>query len=389
MISYKYQIVELGYQSKYSFNLEKAFLSAVQELHVPSSSFEFINQSDLYAKFKRNQPCFSIYYGDYSGNSKHLKEVQVLLDAGVPVLPIFNDSFSAEIPGLLENQNGLKFESNQASKIVNLCLESFGLLRSSRKVFISYKRNESSSVAIQLYEALERNNFDCFLDTHSIKQGEPFQEELWHRMTDCDVIVLLNTPGFLTSRWCKEEIAEAGVKKIGVVQLIWPQNKLAATDEVCHPFPLSKSDFKCSRFKSHLKSQLVDKTVSRILNEVESLRARNLASRRDHLISEFLNVAKKVGRKMEVQPHMFITESLPNDKRILFVPSIGIPRSLDFHQSEEIKKEISEFEIDKLYLIYDDLRIRDKWLNHLDWLNEYLEVRTIKKQRFEEWLKKN
>jgi len=389
MSDYKYQIVQLGYQSKYLFDFKKEFLSAVKELNVPKNSFEFINHSDLDSKFKRNQPCFSIYYGDYLGNSKHINEVQLLLSAGVPVLPIFNDSFSNEIPDLLENQNGLKFEPNQVSKIVNLCLESFGLLRITRKVFISYKRNESSSVAIQLYEALERNNFDCFLDTHSIKQGEPFQEELWHRMTDCDVIVLLNTPGFLTSKWCKEEIAEAGVKKIGVVQLIWPQNKLAATDEVCHPFPLSKSDFKCRNFKSPLKSQLVDKTVSKIVNEVESLRARNLASRRDHLITEFINVARKVGRKMEVQPHMFITESLPNDKRKLFVPSIGIPRSLDYHQSEEIRKEILEFEIEELNLIYDDLRIRDKWLNHLDWLNEYLEIRTIKKQEFEVWLKNN
>ena len=74
-------------------------------------------------------------------------------------------------------------------------------------------------MAIQLYEALERNNFDVFLDTHSIKQGEPFQDELWHRMTDCDVIVLLNTKSFLESKWCKEEVAEASVKQIGVLAI--------------------------------------------------------------------------------------------------------------------------------------------------------------------------
>jgi len=389
MSNYKYQLVQLGYLSKYPFDLKKEFLSAVEELNLPKASFEFINHSNFDAKFKKNQPCFGIYYGDVLGNQKHLKYVQVLLDAGVPVLPIFNDSFSTEIPGLLENQNGLKFEPHLVSKIVNLCLESFGLLRSTRKVFISYKRNESSSVAIQLYEALERNNFDCFLDTHSIKQGEPFQEELWHRMTDCDVIVLLNTPGFLTSRWCKEEIAEAGVKKIGVVQLIWPEHKLAATDEVCYPFPLTKSNFESEDFNNAKTSRLNENTVSQIIHEVESLRARNLASRRDDLITEFLNVGKAIGRKMEVQPQRFITESLPNNKRKLFVPSIGIPRSFDCHQSEEIMKEIAEYEIENLYLIYDDLRIRDKWLNHLDWLNGYLEIRTLKKQKFEEWLKNN
>ena len=54
-----------------------------------------------------------------------------------------------------------------------------------------------------MYEALESHHFDVFLDTHSIEKGEPFQEELWHRMTDCDVILLLNTPDFLESHWCK------------------------------------------------------------------------------------------------------------------------------------------------------------------------------------------
>ena len=74
-----------------------------------------------------------------------------------------------------------------------------------------------------MYKALESHHFDVFLDTHSIEKGELFQEELWHRMTDCDVILLLNTPGFLESHWCKEELAEAGSKQIGIVQLVWAE----------------------------------------------------------------------------------------------------------------------------------------------------------------------
>lgn len=387
MSSYKYQIVELGYQSQYGINLAKEFTNSMKDLNIPIGSVEFIDHSNFQSSFKRNQPCFGIYYGDGLGNSKHLKETQQLLDDGVAVLPIFNDSFSIEIPKLLENQNGLKYEAESTQKVVNLIFESFGLLRNTRKVFISYKRNESSSAAVQLFEALERNNFDCFLDTHSIKQGEPFQDELWHRMTDCDVIVLLNTTGFLTSRWCKEEIAEAGIKKIGVIQLIWPDNKLAVTDEICYPFPLSSIDFNSGVYNSAVSSRFVDHVVDRIVNEVESLRARNQASRRDGLISEFLKAAKKVGRKMEVQPQRFITESLPSKKRRIFIPSVGIPQSIDCHQSEEIRKEVTEYDIEKLHLIYDDLRIRDKWINHLDWLNDKLDVKTIKKQEFDTWLK--
>ena len=67
------------------------------------------------------------------------------------ILPIFYNSFSNEIPKILENQNGLKYDNYQNDKIVNLVLESFGYLRTTRKVFISYRRDESTSIAIQLY----------------------------------------------------------------------------------------------------------------------------------------------------------------------------------------------------------------------------------------------
>ena len=42
-----------------------------------------------------------------------------------------------------------------------------------------------------------------------------------------------------------------------------------------------------------------------------------------------------------------------------------------------------------VFLIYDDLSILPKWIDHLDWMDKYLEVRTIKKHDFGEWLIKN
>ena len=62
---------------------------------------------------------------------------------------------------------------------------------------------------------------------------------------------------------------------------------------------------------------------------------------------------------------------------------------MDYNQSSVLKKEIKEYSIDEVYLIYDNVRIREKWLKHLEYLNEYLDVRTIKKQDFDLWLQKN
>ncbi|WP_236974842.1 toll/interleukin-1 receptor domain-containing protein [Membranihabitans maritimus] len=386
---YKYQLIILGDPGSVADEITKLFFSSVEDLKMPPDSFEVITRSDFSQAYSGNQPGFVVYFGNKQGHHKDLSEIDSLISEGAIILPVFYDSFKLEIPKSLKNQNGLKYDDSQKQKIVNLALESYGKLRSSRKVFISYKRNESTSVAIQLYEALEKSNFDVFLDTHSIKQGEPFQEELWHRMSDSDVIVILNTPGFLDSEWCKEEIAEANAKQIGVIQLIWPGHKMEDTNEVCIPYQLRASDFEDGIFQDKDHSRLQEYIVRGISSGVESLRARNLASRQDSLITEFLIAANKAGKSLQLQPERIITEDLGSNRRRLFVPSVGVPQSMDCNQSEEIKKEIADYEVDQIHLIYDDLRIRDKWLKHLDWLNQYLEIKTIKKQEFDLWLKQN
>ena len=388
-MEYKYQVIILGKLNGIEKEVQDLFFDKVKELNLQKDFYQFINSSELTTKYKGNQPAFVLYFGYEDGKFQDIIEVKKLLAEGNIVLPIFYNSFSKEIPIALENQNGLKYYKQQNEKIVNLILESFGKLRTTRKVFISYKRDESTSVAIQLYEALEKNNFDVFLDTHSIKQGEPFQDELWHRMTDCDVIVLLNTPSFLDSEWCEKEIAEASVKQIGVLQLIWPNHNLVSMAEICFPKYLQVSDFKENVYKDKDTSKLVEDIVNNIIQEVESIRARNLAARQDNLITEFMNLARSKGKDINLQPERFITEEIGQGQRRIFIPSVGIPKSTDYNQSSELKKEIKEYSVDEVYLIYDNIRIREKWLKHLDYLNEYLDVQTIKKQEFDLWLTNN
>lgn len=387
-MEYKYQIIILGSLTTVVDEITTLLYEKLGELNLQKNFYQIIRNYQVEKDYKGNQPTFVLYFGSQNGKFEDIAIIERLLNEGNIVLPIFYHSFINEIPQILANQNGLKYEQYQKDKIVSLILESFGNLRNTRKIFISYKRDESSSVAIQLYEALEKNNFDVFLDTHSIKQGEPFQDELWHRMTDCDVIVLLNTPHFLESEWCEKEIAEANVKQIGVLQLVWPTNKLASMAEVCFLRQMHPDDFIDCVFDNKDVSRLTDTTLKSIIQKVESIRARNLAARQDNLITEFLNIARKNGKNVYIQPERFITEEISINKRRIFIPSVGIPQSMDYNQSSVLKKEIKEYSVDEVYLIYDNVRIREKWLKHLEYLNEYLDVQTIKKQEFDLWLQK-
>jgi len=389
-MKYKYQLILLGTLGDLSKRLLVLFDKKIKDLKLQKDAFNIITEKNFFEDYTGNQPAFVIYFGNVDGKYNNIDIIQRLLKDGTMILPVFFEEFCFEkhIPEIIRGQNGLLYDKSKEDKIVNLALESFELLRSQRKVFVSYRRKESSSVAIQLYEALERNNFDVFLDTHSIKQGEIFQDELWHRMTDCDVIVLLNTKGFLESRWCKEEIAEANAKQIGIVQLVWPNHQLEKMAEVCLHMQLKNSHFSYCLFKNKY-SKFKQSFIDELAQNVESIRARNLAARQDNLITEFTNLAVKYGKKVNLQPERFITEELTDSKRRIFIPTVGIPQSMNCYQSHELKNQIKEYEVESIHLIYDDLRIKDKWLKHLEWLNKYLEVKTIKKQDFDQWLQRN
>ncbi len=392
-MKYRYQLIFLGENDSVRNSISDDIQRKLKDLGLVGDMIKIIDANNFGSEYLGNQPAFGIYFGDVAGDFKDLSIAEKLVKDGTMILPIFFGSFSTDIPAILSNQNGLHYSATELDRISNIVLQAFELLRETRKIFISYRRSESTSIAIQLFEALESHNFDVFLDTHSIGMGEPFQDELWHRMTDCDVIVLLNTPGFLERHWCKEELAEAGAKQIGIVQLVWPNHKIKDIDPtsyLSYPIQLIEDNFidKLYVETDKDKPKFSSESIKKILQEVESVRARNLAARQDNLITEFRNIAAKSGRAVTVQPEKILTEDLPDGKRVIYIPTIGIPQSKNC-QSAEVKKELMGYKDVSIRLIYDDLRIRDKWLKHLDWLNDNFkkDIKTLRKQEFEPWLK--
>src|SRR3546814_9098176 len=82
--------------------------------------------------------------------------------------------------------------------------------------------------------------FDVFLDTHDIRPGDPFQDVLWHRLVDSDVMVMLDTPTYFDSRWTRQEIGRARAQEIQVLRVIWPEhtpNKLTDLAETIYLDP--------------------------------------------------------------------------------------------------------------------------------------------------------
>jgi hypothetical protein len=207
-------------------------------------------------------------------------------------------------------------------------------------------------------------------------------------MTDCDVIVMLNTKGFLKSEWCNKELEKAHVKRIGIVHLLWPDCDFEKYSQLAYSMKLKNNDFDRPLFSDLAKGRLVKPVVDEAINLVEGVRARNLASRQDSLITDFTQAGHNNNIELNLQFSRYITQELPTGKRIVYIPTVGIPQSINCQNSQRLIQRIEKKEIDSIHLIYDDLSIRDYWLNHLDWLNQRLEIQTIKKQNFNIWFKK-
>lgn len=380
-MKYKYQLIFLGENEDLFKQLEIELINKFDELKLIQDLLKVITEDNI-AEYSGGQPAFVIYSGIKENFTAKKNEILVKqkLDGNI-ILPVFDKSFTDEMPESLTNQNGLTFNNN-IKKICNIILEGFELLRRNRKLFISYKRSESSNIAIQLYEFFEKNNFDVFIDTHSIDKGEEFQEELWHRMTDCDLIVMLNTKEFLKSDWCKQELDKAHVKRIGIVHLLWPDCDFTDFAHLAHSRKLRYDDFENSPVADMVKGRLKDSTLTEIIDLVESTRARNLASRQDSLITDFTQAANDNNVDVNLQYSRYITRKLDNGKLKVFIPTVGVPQSINCQNSQKLIQKIEDKEIQSITLIYDEMSIRNYWLEHLDWLNSYLEIKTLKKMDF-------
>jgi hypothetical protein len=360
-----------------------------EALGIPLHLLRFLDDKTVAAR-DRKAPVVGVYFGLTRDPRPAPPGLSDLLKDGTMVIPVVTQlaEFSRFVPGDLRVVNGMELrpEDQDLNRVASVVLEGLNLLRKSRRLFISYRRIETQGIAIQLYELLDAQGFDVFLDSHSIRPGEPFQEVLWHRLADTDVIVLLDSPGFLTSRWTEAELAQANSTNIQILQLIWPGSTLQEAAAFSKPFSLVETDFLDPKNLLGAGGRLRDVCLNKVAIEVESLRARALAARHAYLVQEFCAEAKAVGFAPCVQPERFISFETKNGDYIVVVPTVGVPDAVRY---QEIEDEISRHakQHGEIILLYDERGIREKWINHITWLDRHpLQVKSLQVAQAQSWL---
>ncbi|MFG1428020.1 toll/interleukin-1 receptor domain-containing protein [Roseixanthobacter glucoisosaccharinicivorans] len=382
----KYQLVVLGQEgnpqvSERAGRLVAAVAHAFDKLGVnPKKFLVSLTSGHCDSDINRRMPAVAVFFGSVPSPVLSVidtKRLEILLGDGALVIPVVESitNFGTMVTPEVATLNGCSLADcgSDFERLAARILEGFGLLREKRRLFISYRRVESSGVATQLYEALDAAGFDVFLDTQGvIRPGEPFQEILWHRLADTDVAVLLDTPGFLASRWTEEELARANTSNIQLLQILWPGQTEGATAAFSAFHPLSEGDFAGSNTLGP-GAQLKDVEVSEIVDAVEGLRARAFGARHAFLVREFAIEARHEGMQVLTTLERNLILSAAGGFRALVMPAIGVPDAERYESLGRLHQR--DLDEGKAYaqppiLLYDQTGIRSRWLQHLGWLND-------------------
>jgi TIR domain len=359
-----------------------------RELGVPANLLTFLNERSLASRDSKS-PIVGVYLGFTEPPRPLSAGVAKLVRGGLPIIPVVKQltRFQQCTPPELHGVNGMELrtdEDPQLERLASVVLENLNLLRSSRRLFISYRRAETRTIAIQLYEYLDQQGFDVFLDTHSIRPGEPFQEVLWHRLTDTDVVVVLDSPDFMSSRWTVEELTRANSTNIQIVQMLWPGVVITDLAAFSKPIQLSEADFLSANLLGPA-ALLTETCLATIGVEVERLRARAIAARYAYVIQEFCSEAQRANRLALLQPHRFILVAKSDETKVVVVPTVGVPDAFRYEEIEQAAATRPHGPSD-LVLLYDERGIRNRWVTHLEWLDEQLRVKSLQVAKAQSWL---
>ena len=318
--------------------------------------------------------CAAAYFGGAERGDVEI--VADLVAQSVPVIPTIrtDGDFVRDIPVVVQGANGLRIRQDDAEleQLAVALLECVGLLRWQRRVFISYRRVESGAAALQLHDLLSGRGYDTFLDTHDIRAGEPFQEMLWNRLCDSDVLLMLDTQTYFDSKWTRHEMGRARAKGIHVLRVVWPGHTATRLAELSETIDLSPDDLNGS------KGPLTERMADKVISKMESLRSRSIASRYLSLAGKLHAEMQSIGATVEgIGAHRAISIRLPDDTKIWAYPIVGIPTADLFYDVADKARRANQQGAP--ILVYDHVGIREFWTNHLKWLDDNIKsVRAIK-----------
>ena len=174
----------------------------------------------------------------------------------------------------------LRIGTNESAVALIALLGMLGLVEEERKVFLSYRRSESTYIASQLHTELVRSGFDVFLDRFALSPGEDFQKRLDEDLGDKAFVVLLESSNLRNSPWVQHEITYAHSHRIDVLAITLP----GVSDPQLVPAIDNAFRIRLSQNDCEPDGQLTAEKLGAILERIEFTHATALRRRREQML---------------------------------------------------------------------------------------------------------
>lgn len=340
-----YQLAVLGAPTYAQINaLEKCIKSALDLFNLQLGNEVRWEVSPAEFEPHQLQPAAVVFFG---GKDVNLANLQTLLERGIPIVPVVTNAAQAqcELPELLHPFNYFDYSLGGAAALSTTLLESVGLVSRQRKVFLSYCREELIEAATQLCEMLSARQFEVILDSDDHTGGSQFSHQLWHKLCDSDVLVMLDTPTYFERRWTNAEFGRALAKGISVLRVSWPDSMPSPRASTASWLQLLGSDINPS------SRQLEAGALQRICLTLEEVRSQSYAVRYVNLRSKVRIAAEASGGKLlGVGAQKMAYIQLSNGTQLKVALTLGVPTP-NIHPSSKSDA-----------LIYDHIGLHRTWL---------------------------
>jgi hypothetical protein len=351
-----------------------------------------------------DNPLVVAWFGELDSKDVSATDIDLagrLLKLGRPVFPVVDTiiNYTSKVPAILHPINAYALDTGGLAGLVQRVLAEWGLTPMQRKAFISYRRVESEGLAIQLFSLLSLRGFRVFLDTASVESGVIFQDDLWDQMSDTDLIVFLGTPQALGSDWVRQEVARANTLGLGVVQLIWPEQGMLdpanfdkavkaakLLEDFSMPFQLEAGDLLTGARPED--TTFASSREPELMRFIEDARIKSLGSRQTRLVAEFVKAAELEGHQVTTRPGGSVELSKNGAKSGLAMIHLGVPGSESLHDAEDKFPSIcSGLQKKNVRLLYNIAGQTVRRRNHLEWLNQRVEIKSVDLENVAPWLR--
>jgi TIR domain len=148
---------------------------------------------------------------------------------GTVIIPIVDKSIADPpenaLPPFMRTRVAKPTVNLDPGPVIPQILRGAGIVASSVRIFISYRHLEAATIAGQLFHELAERSFEPFLDRFCSEPGDDFVTLVREELADKALLLSLETPNIHDSLYCRQEVATAVSRRMGLIALDLPGSK--------------------------------------------------------------------------------------------------------------------------------------------------------------------